>query len=207
MRGDFVDIIIPTAGKRMNGLLYQISAFLNQSYHRLIVWILIDHDDFDFINAQIRDKFSNCHSVLKTIKVPNAWRGNYGHNPILYAIERLPLAGEWFNTSGDDDCVMEWGIEHLITNSDDVDMVIGKCIPTKRNHDYDGDILGKDIELGKVTGSCCLYRTSKVKEIGYSSNGYNADWELIKRMMGGNFRKIDSVIYVMPQSLGEEKAI
>ena len=52
MEGEWIDILIPTAGKRMNGLLFQIAAFLNQSYHRLTVWVLVDHDDFDLINAQ-----------------------------------------------------------------------------------------------------------------------------------------------------------
>ena len=204
MEGDWIDILIPTAGKRMNGLFYQISAFLNQSYHRLVVWVLIDHDDFEFIDAQIRDKFPSRHSVLKTINVPDEWRGNYGHNPIRYAVEKLPLKGEWINTSGDDDCVMEWGMEHLVSASDDVDMVIGKCIPTRRNHDYQEGVLGRNIGLGMVTVSCCLYRTSKVREIGYPTDGYNADWKLIEKMIEGNFRKTNSVVYVMPQSLEEE---
>ena len=204
MYWDNVDILIPTKGERINGLLYQISAFLNQNYYHITIWVLVDHDDFGLINSYIRDNFPSRHSVLKVIEVPDEWRGNHGHNPIRYALEKLPLKGEWFNTSGDDDCVMEWGIGHLVENSDDVDMVIGKCIPTRRNHDYQENVLGRDIELGKVTGSCCLYRTSKVKEIGYPTDGYNADWKLIEQMMDGNFRKIDSVVYVMPQSLEEE---
>ena len=203
MYWDRVDILIPTKGERINGLLYQIGAFLNQNYLKITIWVLIDSDIFDVINARIRDTYPHRHHELKTIKVPDEWRGDYGHNPIRYAIEKLPLKGEWFNTSGDDDCVMEWGIGCLIENSDDVDMVIGKCIPTRRNHDYQRDILGRDIELGKITGSCCLYRTERVREIGYPTDNYNADWMLIEEMVKGNFRKIDSVIYVMPQSLDE----
>lgn len=202
-----IDVLIPTQGKRINGLIYQIQAFLNQSYKFVNVWVLVDSEDFNFIEYTIKRRLAPPYSRVHVINVPREWGGNYGHNPIRYAIERLPLNGVWLNTSGDDDCVMEWGMGHLIDNSDDVDLVIGKCIPTKRNHDYDGDVLGRDIELGKVTGSCCLYRTSKVKEIGYSSENYNADWILIEKMMEGNFRKIDSVIYVMPQSLGEETAV
>ncbi len=198
-----IDILIPTKGDRINGLLYQIHAFLNQSYNMLTIWVLIDSNNPNGVKKHIGESLMVSYGNVRLIQVPEEWRGNHGHNPIRYALEELPLRGTWFNTSGDDDCVMEWGMEHLIAASDDVDMVIGKCIPTRRNHDYESEILGKDIELGKITGSCCLYRTDKVREIGYPIKGYNADWELIEKMMEGNFRKIDSVVYVMPQSLSE----
>lgn len=204
MYWDNVDILIPTKGERINGLMYQIGAFLNQNYLKITIWVLIDSDNFDVINARIRDTFPHRHHLLKTINVPDKWRGNYGHNPIRYALEELPLEGEWFNTSGDDDCVMEWGIGHLVENSDDVDMVIGKVLAVRRNHDQVNCVLGSEMEWSKITGSCCLYRTSKVREIGYSAEGYSADWHLIKKMMEGNFRKINSVIYVMPMSFEED---
>lgn len=196
-----IDILLPTTGKRMDGMIFQIQAFLNQSYKRLTVWVLVDSDNFNLVQARIKDRVFQ-YSNIEIIKVPDEWRGNHGHNAIKYALEKLPLKSEWFNTSGDDDCVMPWAMEHLIADSYDVDMVIGKCIATDRKHDYVDVILGKNIKLGEITGSCCLYRTSKVREFGYSltENNYNADWELINKMVNkANWRKIDSVIYVMPQ--------
>lgn len=195
-----IDVLIPTAGKRMDGLVYQVNAFINQSYHKITTWVLVDHDDFDYVRVYVKDRIPR-HSKVEIIKIPDEWRGNYGHSSIRYAIEKLPLEGMWFNTSGDDDCVMEWGIEELVINSDGVDMVIGTVLPVRRDYGYTDRILGKNIALGEITGSCCLYRTSKVREIGYPSmqNHYNADWELIEKMMEGTFRKIESVIYVMPQ--------
>lgn len=199
-----IDVLIPTEGKRINGLLYQIYAFLNQSYNMITIWVLIDSSQSYQIEKHIIESMGVVHGSVNLIHVPKEWSGNHGHNAIRYALGALPLRGTWFNTSGDDDCVMEWGMERLVANSDDVDMVIGKCIPTRRNHDYQEGVLGRNLGLGMITGSCCLYRTSKVKELGYPTDEYNADWILIEKMLEGNFRKIDSVIYVMPQSLEEE---
>lgn len=194
-----VDVLLPTQGIREQGLIFQIDAFLNQSYRKMQLWVLIDSDNASFVASTIKAKVKR-HERVKLIIVPEEWRGKHGHRPIKYAIENLPLEGDFVMTSGDDDCVMPWGVEKLAENTNDVDMVIGLCHATRRNHDDSEVVLGKNIVLGEITGSCCLYRTSRVKEVGYDDELYEADWVLISKMLHYPSRQINSVIFVMPQS-------
>lgn len=200
-----VDVLLPTRGERMNGLLYQAWAFLNQSYPNLTLWILVDSDRFKGIETELKSNLPLLPSQLtekfKIVEIPSEWRGRWGHGAIRYAIENLPLEGEWLITSGDDDCVMEWGVKSLVEGSNDnVDMVVGLCIPVKRNYDIVRGYLGERIEKGNITGSCCLYRRSRVMEVGYDDSTYAADWVLINKMMKFPYKQLNTVLFVMPQS-------
>ncbi len=194
-----INVLLPTQGKRMNGLIFQIQAILNNSYKDIRLWTLIDHDDPKVVRNKIYEelKFDDRH---KLIEVPQEWRGNWGHRPIRYAIEELPLEGEWVITSGDDDVITEWALDELIKQSHDVNMVVGICVPVSRMLGLTKAILGLNMVLGAITGSCCLYRLSTVKEVGYDDSTYEADWALIEKMMKFPFRQIKSVLFVMPQS-------
>jgi hypothetical protein len=200
---DKVDVLIPTAGKRVDGLIYQINAFVDQSYKHKRIWVLIDVDDeakFHVLRARIFDR-TRRYAPIDIIRVPKEYRGKHGHGPIKYAIERLDLDGDWIITSGDDDSVMPWALEELIKASSGVDMVIGKVIPVRRDHKYlPNHVLGEDITHGHVTGSCCLYRTEKIKTLGYDDSRYDADWDMIEKMKRFPFNKIDTILFVMPQS-------
>ena len=198
-----IDVLIPTNGKRVDGLIYQINAFIDQSYDYKMIWVLVDvatEDEFAVIRSRIFDG-TRRYAPVKIEMVPEEYRGCYGHGPIKYAIEVLPLDGEWVITSGDDDSVMPWALEKLILHSNGVEMVVGKCIPVRRDHKYlPNHVLGEDIAHGHITGSCCLYRLERVKELGYSSERYDADWDMIEKMLRYPYRKIDEVLFVMPQS-------
>ena len=199
MKSGRVDILLPTKGERLNGLIFQVNAILNQSYKNRVLWVLVDGDDeiFDLIKRTIAEQ---CKGAVEVIHVPNGWRGNWGHRPIKWALENLPLEGEWVITSGDDDCIMEWALDELVKNSEGVDTVIGICIPTKRNYSFVKFYLGENIQLANITGSCCLYRRSRVMEVGYDDSRYEADWDLIEKMLKFPYCKINSVLFVMPQS-------
>lgn len=194
-----IDVLLPTQGLRMNGLIFQIHAILNQSYKDYHLWVLVDAEDKENTIARILSSVPP-HSRITIVEVPDEWSGNWGHRPIKYAIEELPLEGEWLITSGDDDCIMEWALERLIENSSGVDSVIGVCIPTNRQHDNVNRVLGELIHSGYITGSCCLYKTERVKEVGYDDSTYQADWVLIEKMIQHPYKQIDSVLFVMPQS-------
>ena len=110
-----VDVLIPTAGKRVDGLIYQINAFVDQSYTHKTIWVLIDVDsdaEFHVLRARIFDR-TRRYAPIEIIRVPEDYRGKHGHGPIRYAIERLELTGDWIITSGDDDSVMPWALEEL----------------------------------------------------------------------------------------------
>jgi hypothetical protein len=194
-----IDVLLPTAGKRMNGLKFQIQAILNNSYKDIRLWTLIDNDNAKEIRDELRKdlKFDSRH---KTIVVPEEWRGNWGHRPIKYAIEKLPLEGEWIITSGDDDVITEWALDELIRQSQGVNMVVGICLPVSRMLGQTDRVLGEHMAYGHITGSCCLYRSSSVREVGYDDSTYEADWKLIEKMMRFPLRQIKSVLFVMPQS-------
>ena len=198
-----VDVLIPTAGERVDGLIYQINAFVNQSYKDKKIWVLVDVEDegaFGVLKARIHDR-TRRYAPIETIQVPSEYRGKHGHGPIKYAVEKLPLDGDWIITSGDDDSVMPWALEKLIEASNGVDMVVGRCIPVKRNHGYlENHVLGYHMLHGHITGSCCLYRTSRLKELGYDDSRYDADWDMIEKMMEYRYSKVEAVLFVMPQS-------
>ncbi len=198
-----VDVLIPTVGKRVDGLIYQINAFVDQSYKYRNIWVLVDvdtEDEFLVLRARIFDRTVR-YATIEIIRVPEDYRGKHGHGPIRYAVERLDLTGEWIITSGDDDSVMPWALESLVTASNGQDMVVGRCIPVKRNHGYlENHVLGYHMLHGRITGSCCLYRASRVKELGYDDSRYDADWDMIEKMMQYPHRKIETVLFVMPQS-------
>lgn len=193
-----IDVLLPTAGQRMNGYLFQVQAILNNSYKNIRLWSLIDHDDPKVVRNKVHEelKFDNRHTL---VEVPTEWRGKHGHRPIKYVIENLPLDGEWIITSGDDDVIMEWALEKLIDNGNEVDMVIGMCDPVKRNHDYVDTVLGEKLECGRITGSCCLYKRERVQEVGYDDSLYEADWVLIEKMLNYPHRQINTVLFAMPQ--------
>lgn len=196
---EHIDVLLPTEGKRMNGLIFQIYSILNQSYRSHTLWVLVDSDKAQMVERELKIKFP-FNGKLKVAVVPDEWRGNWGHKPIKWALEHLPLEGEWVITSGDDDCITEWALQRLIERSDDVDMVVGMCIPVTREQEAVPMFLGDEMKLGKITGSCCLYRRSRLMEVGYDDETYEADWVLIKRMMEFSYRRITSVLFVMPQS-------
>lgn len=199
MKSGRVDILLPTKGERLNGLVFQVNAILNQSYKNRILWVLVDGDEgiYDLIKRTLSEQ---CRGAYEVIQVPIGWKGNWGHRPIKWALENLPLEGEWVITSGDDDCIMEWAIKELVDNSESVDTVIGICIPTKRDYSFVKFYLGETIAFANITGSCCLYRRSKVMEVGYDDSKYEADWILIEKMIKFPYRHINSVLFVMPQS-------
>jgi len=197
-----VDVLLPTSGERINGLIFQIQAILNQSHKDLRLWTLIDNDQPKILRDIIRSRV-NDDVRHKMVTIPEEWRGGWGHKPIKYAIENLPLDGEWLITTGDDDVVMEWALEELVANGSDVDMVVGLCVPVRRNHDCVNIVLGEKVELGRITGSCCLYKTERVKELGYDDNLYEADWILIEKMSKYPYKQIESALFVMPQDYGK----
>jgi hypothetical protein len=194
-----IDVLLPTQGKRMNGLKFQIQAILNNSYKDIALWTLIDANNADEVRAELRIELRT-DKRHKIIIVPKDWQGNWGHRPIKYAIEKLPLKGDWLITSGDDDVIMEWALDELIKQSDSVNMVVGICLPVSRMLGQTDRVLGEHMGLGQITGSCCLYRSSSVKEVGYDDSTYEADWKLIEKMMRFPYRQIKSVLFVMPQS-------
>jgi hypothetical protein len=198
-----IDVLIPTAGKRVDGLIYQINAFINQSYEFRTIWVLIDVESFDEFNILKKkiDAETKRYAPVKMMHVPDEYRGKHGHGPIKYAVEKLPLEGDWIITSGDDDSVMPWALEKLIEASDGVDMVVGRVVPVKRNHEYlENHVLGYNMLHGHITGSCCLYRASRLKELGYDDSRYDADWDMIEKMMEYRYKRINTVLFVMPQS-------
>lgn len=189
-----VDIILPTNGKRPDGLAYQIDAILNQSYKNIKLWVLNDTCGELILNRK--------DDRLSDIDVPDGHHGNAGHNAIKWALQSLPLQGEWIYLIGDDDCLAPWAIDELVSASDEkTDMVVAFIVAVHRDHNIATEILGSVMELGKITGSCCLFRASKLKEFGWDNSGYTSDWITMKKFIDSKaeIRKIRKVIAIMPQ--------
>lgn len=200
MKKGHIDVLMPTQGIRFEGLVYQIVAILNQKHRALTLWVLVDTED-DSILHDIEDIVRRVPSPkIQIVRVPSEWGGHWGHRPIKYAIEHLPLEGEWVFMTGDDDCIPVWSLDGLMAASEGVDMVCGLCIGLTRNQEYTGEVWGQDLAINKATGSCCMYRLETVKELGYSDDRYAADWDLIERFLtaGKPYRKINKVISIMP---------
>ena len=202
-----VNILLATDGKRINGLIFQCNSILNQSYKNIQLYILLDCENHIEVQKKVGERIVP-DDRIKFIIVPLAFSGSWGHSAIRYAIEHCDIQGEWTIFSGDDDCMTEWCIESLVNASDNVDMVIGKVIPVCKDNDavfISKDtplsyVLGCEIDLGKITGSNCMYKTERLKEIGYKSTEYTADWELIGKFIEYPYKMIDTVLFVMPQN-------
>lgn len=195
-----ISILLPTTGKRIAGLNYQMAACMNQTYPGVRLLILADCEKYEYETIKFNAaKFND--SRITVYKVPDEFRGKWGHAPIRWAVEQLPLEN-WFLTTGDDDAMLPWAAEKLVEAIEQFptsDIIIGKCLPVKRNADALRMMLGDEIRLGKITGSCCIYKTDSVKKIGYDDSEYIADWVLIEKMMEMNYTLINTVLFVMPQ--------
>ncbi len=175
-----VDIIMPTNNKRPDGLKFQIDAILNQSYKDIKLWLLNDTDGVLEIHRQ--------DDRLNKIDVPEGHRGNAGHNAIRWAIENLPLTGDYIYPIGDDDCLTPWAI------------TIAYIVAVHRDYTVAPEILGSKIELGKITGSCCLFKATKLKEFGWDNSSYISDWIVIEKFIkNGSVSRVKKIIAVMPQ--------
>jgi len=185
---DKITVLLPTDGKKINGLNYQIDAVLNQSHKNLELVVLSSYADLDIKRDDPR---------FKVVRVPEEFWGYWGHKAVRWAVYNLELDGDWLYVLGDDDVLCEWGLEKLIASGEGNDMVIGKVVALNRVNHNIGMTLGADLACGHITGSCCLYRLSRVKEVDYTEDQYEADWILIKAMMKFPYKQIDSLVYLL----------
>lgn len=217
-----VDFILPTDGKRVAGLNAQVEACLNQvnadyterlGCHRINVMADGCYDTLS-INGNYaptpadpspsekapgrQRSFLLDGITVRVIEVPGVPRGKWGHGAIKWAVENLDLA-EWFFIAGDDDVVMPWTIDRLLAAArPDAEAVIGLAYALKRKSKAPYCLLGDRLEHGLVTGSCGLYRTAAIREIGYGDKGYAEDWELIKKLVSrGKVARCNSLVYLL----------
>ncbi|MDP2672056.1 MAG: glycosyltransferase family A protein [Candidatus Daviesbacteria bacterium] len=184
---------MPTNGKRPDGLKYQIDAILNQSYKPIRLWLLNDTGSRLDIHREDDRLFKEY--------VPIEHTGNAGHNAIRWAIENLPLKGEYIYLIGDDDCLTPWAINELVAGSDNADITIAYVVAVHRDYTVAPEILGSKIELGKITGSCCLFKADKLKKFGWDNSSYISDWIVIDKFIksGCVVNRVKKIIAVMPQ--------
>lgn len=190
-----IDILLPTNGKRMDGLKAQISSILNQTHKDIHLWILMDGCEIEVECIEIQD------NRVTFISTPEERGGNYGHGAIKWALSDLPLTGEFVWMTGDDDCLLPWGFEGLVHESEGYDMVTGVCLAVTRGHTWAGELtaLGVTIHSGMITGSSCIYRRDRLLKVGYDDSCYEADWVLIKKMLDYPCKQTLHTIAVMPQ--------
>lgn len=215
-----VDFILPTDGKRIAGLNSVIGCCINQvsadytkrlDIHRINVMAdgcydnLAIEDGLKFIpgaqsvGGPARQKtYEVDGTVVRICETPNGPLGKWGHGAIKWAVENLDLA-EWFFVAGDDDVVMPWAIDRLLACAGpDTEAVIGRAPAVKRKSKASYFMLGDRLEHGLVTGSCGLYRTKAVREIGYGDKGYAEDWELIRKLLSrGRLARCEALVYVL----------
>ncbi len=191
---DKVTILLATAGERINGLIYQINACLNQSYKDIELVVLVKNEAHKIVSEAIKVSDQR----MTVVYLPEECDAGYGVKAIAWAIENLNL-GKWLYLTGDDDVLCEWGIEELVKHSEIVEMVVGLCIPLMRSGNrLSGEPFGKIMQRGNVTGSCCLFKVEMVKKLGWPDEHQASDWFLIEKFLGYPFKQIDSVIAIMP---------
>ena len=118
-----IDILLPTNGKRLEGLKSQIRSVLHQSHEDIHLWVLMDGCN---VEAECLD--ITCEDRRVTfISVPSEHSGQHGHKAIKWTLAELPLDGEWVWMTGDDDCLLPWGFEGLLHESEGYDMVT-ECV-------------------------------------------------------------------------------
>lgn len=217
-----VDFIIPTDGKRIAGVNAMLEGCLNQvsaDYSRRLnihrINILADgcYDTLS-INGHYSPQpegpapsgkspsrqrsFNLDETTIRVLEVPGGPLGQWGHGAIKWAVENLDLA-EWFFIAGDDDAIMPWALDRLLACAGpSTEAVIGRASAVKRKSKAHYFMLGDRLEHGLVTGSCGLYRTKAVREIGYGAKGYAEDWELIRKLSSrGRIARCEALVYIL----------
>ena len=217
-----VDFILPADGKRPAGLNSQVESCINQvnadytarlTCHRINVMADGCYDTLSInghyapapeavipsVKSPGRQRsFYVDETVIRVVEVPGGPRGRWGHGAIRWAVENLDLA-EWFFIAGDDDVVMPWAIDRLLAAAKpDTEAVIGRAFALRRGSKEPYFQLGQQLQTGLVTGSCGLYRTAAVREIGYGDKTYAEDWELIRKLKErGRLIQSPALVYLL----------
>jgi hypothetical protein len=136
--------------------------------------------------------------TFRVIEVPGGPLGNWGHLAYRWAGENLDDLGEWTYFVGDDDILLQKALEFFSQNFGENEIVIGRAVSLDRNTYRFNYLLGNEIKVNLITGSCSIYKTAVLKEVGYGDSSYAADWTLINKFVQrGKVAHIKSVVYVL----------
>ena len=204
-----IEILLPTAGKR-ESISNMFDSIMGQTYQDFRLTILADTEDTPSIwgmlaKTKTKAKINGLayRGKVRVIEVPNAPLGNWGHSAIRWAFENLNDLAEWSYIVGDDDILLPKTLEIFARHFEGNEMVVGRALSIDRGDYRFNLILGNELKVNLITGSCCIYKTDIVRQVGYDDSCYASDWTIIEKFAKrGKFAHINSLIYVLTGPLG-----
>lgn len=190
-----IDVLIPTAKKRVDNLLFQIRSALGQGLDVRVTIAM--NGEYPELMERLTDE-----EKKKMRFVTDAPDGCIGNPAVLHALETLDWA-DWYFQTGDDDALLPWGLKHLYENREGVCMVVGRalCVTKDGHKDLTPWEVGKTLEFCKVSGACALFNFRAVEKLPrpwWNPGSQVSDFELIHRMSRMcPYRLIPSVIFVL----------
>jgi hypothetical protein len=124
-----VDVFIPTLKNRTANLICQIHTALNSDVKSRVT-ISIPDDDYPELMDQLTTQEKEKVRILKNVPQGEP------SIPIKYCLENYGWC-DWIFNDADDDCLLPWGLKHLLEASQNVSMVVGQIIGVSRDKHYD----------------------------------------------------------------------
>lgn len=203
-----IDVLIPTARQpeRFHNLLFQIRAVLNSPVNARVT-VAMSGEWPELIHAIHPKEWDR---VRIASECPDGQKGNPFHTEggymsgpkVAWCLDNLDW-GDWWYFMGDDDCLLPWGLRHMLDASDGVDMVIGQVLGVSRKDhlDFTPYTIGRSIARCRVSSAGAMFRVEAMKKLDkpwWNPNSGYADWELIERMSKAYLHRITaSTIHVL----------
>lgn len=186
-----LDVFIPTLKKRTNGLLCNVHTVLNSGVNVRVTVSIPDDNYPEFMDA-LTDKEKSCVRIINNVPQGDP------SIPIEYCLENIEWT-EWVYIVADDDCVLPWGLAHLMSARQGMSLVMGQAIGVSRirHFDFSSWKIGIDVVEGHVNAAMFNYNTLKKMKKPWFTNHPCCDYLLIKKMTDlYPYRIIPNVVHV-----------
>ena len=186
-----LDVIIPTRKKQTNNLLCQVHTVLNSGFNVRVTIGIPDSEYHEFFeNLTNREK--ECIRLMK-----NVAQGSPSI-AFIYMLENMDWV-DWIFPTADDDCILPWGLKHLLEVHNDMGMVMGQSLGVSREKHLDFSSWKIGHSITECHCSTAIYNMRKMETLSkpWFENSPVSDFLLIKRMSENfPYKIIPSVVHV-----------
>lgn len=187
-----VDVLIATSKKleRLDNLICQVHTVLNSGINSRVT-VAMEGFYPEFICRFTDEQF-------KRIRIIDDAPQGSPSIPIKYCMENIEWS-DWLYSTADDDCLLPWGLKHLMEATKDVSMVIGQTLGVSRQRHFDLSAwkIGREIIPCHVSSALINMRSLEMLPKPWLEIDPLSDYFLIEKMSGKfPYKIIPSVISV-----------
>lgn len=152
-----IDVLIPTAKKKTENCLYQIYAALHSGVNSRIN-ILMGGSYPELTNQLDLEKWGDRIRIFDDIPQGNP------SIPIKHAFENMNW-DNWVLVNPDDDCLLPWGLKHLLDAAPGMGMVMGQTLGVSRKQHLDFSNWKIGISITESHCSTAIYNMQMLKTL------------------------------------------